>query len=166
MVTSRSGRIVMEVSHSIWNPGKFCSDFLVMLEIIGIGTSRSPCSNWIGNLQKQNLWAMSAVVQYMFTLVWELCDYILKGCDLYSSDTLPVTCHLILQYYLCRFGIVTQVIFSLCIFVSYGLQFFVPMEIIGSSLNHTYIARKVGPSIFNYLLRTFFVLLTCELLER
>ena len=60
-----------------------------------------------------------------------------------------------------RFGVVTQVMFSMCIFVSYGLQFYVPMEIIGNSLEKTYPARKLGPKLFDYLLRSFFVLITC-----
>ena len=61
-----------------------------------------------------------------------------------------------------RFGVVTQVMFSMCIFVSYGLQFYVPMEIIGNSLEKTYPARKLGPKLFDYLLRSFFVLITCK----
>ena len=61
-----------------------------------------------------------------------------------------------------RFGIVVQILFALAIFVSYGLNFYVPMSVIGPWLEKTRFAYICGPKIPDYLVRAALVILTCE----
>ena len=55
-----------------------------------------------------------------------------------------------------------KVIFTLCIFISYGLQFYVPLEIVSPTLAETRISQLLGRRVFNYLFRTACVVITCE----
>ncbi|KAF6025907.1 hypothetical protein EB796_015790 [Bugula neritina] len=77
--------------------------------------------------------------------------YIEYGADCQDSITLNLE-----SWY----GTSVQVLFSLCIYVSYALQFYVPMTIIGPTLAQSRIARRIGPNAFDYLVRVVLVLVT------
>ena len=53
-------------------------------------------------------------------------------------------------------------LFSLCIFVSYGIQFYVLITILNDSLRSTRIAQKVGAGRLDLILRVILVALTCK----
>ncbi|XP_067943940.1 proton-coupled amino acid transporter 2-like [Watersipora subatra] len=55
------------------------------------------------------------------------------------------------------FGIVVQLLFSIAIFVSYGIQFYVPMTFIGPRLAETSLSRKIGPNLLNGIVRVLLV---------
>ena len=61
-----------------------------------------------------------------------------------------------------RFGVVVKGLFSLCIFVSYGIQFYVLITILNDSLRSTRIAQKVGAGRLDIILRLLLVALTCK----
>ena len=55
-----------------------------------------------------------------------------------------------------------KLLFAFCIYVSFGLQFYVPMDIMGKRLASTRFSQAIGPSIADYIVRTGFVVMCCE----
>jgi len=58
-----------------------------------------------------------------------------------------------------------KVMFAAAIFITYGLQFYVPIEILWTSLEQT-LTHHLLINYGEYLLRYFFLFVTCEFLLR